>query len=251
MRVILTLVLLAAGLYVAACGAVLLLQRSMIYFPQPALGRAAERIKLPVAGAEVIVSVQPRAGAPAVLYFGGNAEDVSSSLPELAIAFPQRAIYAMHYRGYGGSSGAPSERALQADALALYDFAQARHPQITVIGRSLGSGLAVRLASERPVARLVLVTPFDSLTALAAPLFPWLPVRWLMLDRYDSASRAPSLHMPTLILAAEHDEVVPAASTRRLYERFPPGVATLQVIAGTGHNTISSSPVYTHALRRF
>ena len=249
MRIVVTLLLLAAALYVAACGAVLLLQRSMIYYPQPAAGRPAQRLQLAVDGAQVQVSVQPRAGGSAVLYFGGNAEDVSLSLPELAAAFPQHAIYALHYRGYGGSTGAPTERALHADALALFDHVHARHPEVLVVGRSLGSGLAVRLASQRPVSRLVLVTPFDSLPSLAAPLFPWLPVRWLLLDRYDSAQLAPRITTPTLVLAAERDEVVPRESTERLLRRFAPGIATLTVIPGSGHNTISASPAYSAALR--
>lgn len=251
MKVVLTLLLLVAVLYLAACGAVLLLQRSMIYSPQPALGRVADRLSLPVNGAQLMVSVQPRPGMPALLYFGGNAEDVSASVPQLAAAYPQRAIYALHYRGYGGSTGAPSERCLQADALALFDHVQARHVDVMVVGRSLGTGIAVRLATQRPVSRLILVAPFDSLVELAAPLFPWLPVRWLMLDRYDSARLAPSVKVPTLILAAERDEVVPRASTLRLYERFAPGIATWKVMAGTGHNTISDSPAYTDALRSF
>jgi pimeloyl-ACP methyl ester carboxylesterase len=251
MKIVLTLLMLVAVLYLAACGAVLLLQRTMIYSPQPAVGRVPDRIKLAANGAQLMVSVQPRPGMPAVLYFGGNAEDVSSSLPQLAAAYPQRAIYAMHYRGYGGSTGAPSEHALQSDGLALFDHVQARHADVMVVGRSLGTGIAVRLATQRPVSRLVLVTPFDSLTALAAPLFPWLPVRWLMLDRYDSARLAASVPVPTLILAAERDEVVPRASTQRLYERFAPGVATLRVMAGAGHNTISDNPAYTDALRSF
>jgi len=91
MRTLVTLLLLAGALYAAACGAVLLLQRSMIYYPQPAAGRPPERLRLDVDGARVLVSVQPRPGGRAVLYFGGNAEDVSLSLPELAAAFPQRA----------------------------------------------------------------------------------------------------------------------------------------------------------------
>ena len=251
MKVVLTLLLLFVVLYFAACGAVLLLQRSMIYSPQPALGRVPDRIKLPVDGAQVMVSVQPRPGMPAVLYFGGNAEDVSSSLAQLTAAWPQRAIYALHYRGYGGSTGTPSEHSLQADAAALFDHVQARHAEVTVVGRSLGTGIAVRLATQRPVSRLVLVTPFDSLVALAAPLFPWLPVRWLMLDRYDSARLAPAVKVPTLILVAERDEVVPHASTLRLQQRFAPGVATWKVMPGAGHNTISDSPAYTDALRSF
>lgn len=249
MRLLVTLLLLAVALYAAACAAVLLLQRSMIYYPQPAAGRPPQRLQLAVDGVQVLVSVQPRPGAGAVLYFGGNAEDVSLSLPELAAAFPQRAVYALHYRGYGGSAGAPTERALHADALALFDRVHASHSEVLVVGRSLGSGVAVRLASQRPVARLVLVTPFDSLPSLAAPLFPWLPVRWLLLDRYDSARLAPRITTPTLILAAGHDEVVPRESTERLLRRFAPGTATMVVIPASGHNTISASPAYSAALR--
>lgn len=249
MRMLLTLLLLAAALYAAACGAVLLLQRSMIYYPQPAAGRPPERLRLDMDGAQVLVSVQPRPGGGAVLYFGGNAEDVSLSLPEVAAAFPRRAVYAMHYRGYGGSTGAPTERALHADALALFDGVHASHPEVLVVGRSLGGGVAVRLAAQRPVSRLVLVTPFDSLPSLAAPLFPWLPVRWLLLDRYDSARLAPRIATPTLILAAERDEVVPRENTERLLRQFTPGTAKLVVIPASGHNTISASPAYSAALR--
>jgi pimeloyl-ACP methyl ester carboxylesterase len=251
MRLALTLLALVAALYGAACAAVLLLQRSMIYYPQPATGAGAERMKLAVDGAEIVVAVRPRPATGAVLYFGGNAEDVSRSLPELAEALPQRAIYAMHYRGYGGSTGRPSEHALQQDALAVFDKIVERHQDVMVIGRSLGSGIAVRLASLRPVSRLVLVTPFDSLASLAAPLFPWLPIRWLLLDRYDSAGLAPAVRAPTLVLAAEQDEIVPRWSTQRLLEQFAPGIAAMTIIPGTGHNTISASPAYSAALRRF
>jgi len=251
MRVLVTLLALLVVLYGVACAAVLLLQRSMIYYPQPATGAGAERMMLAVDGAEVAVAVRARPGAGAVLYFGGNAEDVSQSLPELAQAFPQRAIYALHYRGYGASTGRPSEPALQQDAVALFDQVVARHPDVAVVGRSLGSAIAVRLATLRPVSRLVLVTPFDSLASLAAPLFPWLPVRWLLLDRYDSARLAPAVRTPTLVLAAADDDIVPPWSTRQLLERFAPGVATMTIIPGTGHNTISASPAYHAALRRF
>ncbi len=249
MRMLLTLLLLAVAMYAAACGAVLLLQRSMIYYPQPAAGTPPQRLQLRVDGEQVQVSVQPRPGGSAVLYFGGNAEDVSLSLPELAADFPRRAIYALHYRGYGGSTGAATERALHADALALFDHVQPGHRDVMVVGRSLGSGLAVRLASQRPVAGLVLVTPFDSLPSLAAPLFPWLPVRWLLLDRYDSARLAPQIRVPTLILAAERDEVVPRENSERLLRRFAPGTATMVVIPAAGHNTISAAPAYSAALR--
>ena len=107
-------------LYAAACLLLYLFQRSLLYFPQPARV-LAPALALSVPGAELQVSVRVQAGPRAVLYFGGNAEDVSSSLAELAANFPEHAVYAMHYRGYGGSTGKPTEAALHGDAIALFD----------------------------------------------------------------------------------------------------------------------------------
>jgi pimeloyl-ACP methyl ester carboxylesterase len=231
--------------YVGLCALVYVNQRSMLYFPQPmAPGGQAHIIELPTADAHILVSVRERPGPDALVYFGGNAEDVSLHLPEFSEAFPNSAIYLLHYRGYAGSSGAPSEAALVKDALALFDLAQARHSQVLVIGRSLGSGIAVQVASQRPAARLVLVTPYDSMLDLAASHYPWFPARWLLLDKYESWRYAPRVDAPTLILEAEHDEVIPRASTDLLLTRFKSGVATLKVIAGAGHNTISQDPDY-------
>jgi pimeloyl-ACP methyl ester carboxylesterase len=244
------LVAVAALVYLAACLALVHYQRSLIYYPQPgAAGNQAAGMKLPVEGAELQISVRPRSGADALIYFGGNAEDVSASLPELAAAFPGHAIFLMHYRGYGGSSGSPSETALHQDALALYDRVKAAHPNIVVVGRSLGSGVAIRLATRRPVARLVLVTPYDSLQELAAAQFPYFPVRWLLTEKYESGSYAPLVSAPTTLIAAERDEVIPRSSTDRLHASFPSGLAKMVVLPGTGHNTISAHPLYVQMLR--
>src|SRR5260370_41081884 len=104
--------------------------------------------------AQVLVSTRPKDGSHALIYFGGNAEDVSLNMPSLSAGFPDSAIYLLHYRGYGGSSGRPSEGALFADALTLFDQVHSKHPDVDVVGRSLGSGIAVYVASLRPVTRL-------------------------------------------------------------------------------------------------
>ncbi|MDT4868549.1 hypothetical protein FQZ97_1035210 [compost metagenome] len=117
------------------------------------------------------------------------------------------------------------------------------------MGRSLGAAVAVRLASQRPASRLVLITPFDSLLAFATRQFPYLPVKWLLKDRFESTSYAPRIKVPTLLVAAGQDEIIPRASTEALYRHFPPGVARLEVIPGQGHNTISESPAYLPLLR--
>jgi pimeloyl-ACP methyl ester carboxylesterase len=197
----------------------------------------------------VLVTVRPSATGDALVYFGGNAEDVSYALPVLARAYPQHALYLLHYRGYGGSTGEPSERALFADALALFDDVHREHPNIVVVGRSLGSGVATYLASKRPVARLVLVTPYDSLEDVAVRHYPYLPVRWLLRDRFESSKYAPRITAPTLVIAAEHDEIIPRASTDALLARFRHGLAVFKVVTGTTHNTISESPEYVSLLR--
>src|SRR5579862_952936 len=161
-------------------------QRSLIYFPQPRSNRNAVIMTLPSPAGKVLVSTRPASGAGAVLYFGGNAEDVSADLPGFASAFPDDAIYLLHYPGYGGSAGHPTEKSITAAAFALFDAVHAQHPNVTIIARSLGTGVAVHVASERPAVRLVLITPYDSLVDVADAHYPFLPNRWLMLDRYDS-----------------------------------------------------------------
>jgi pimeloyl-ACP methyl ester carboxylesterase len=253
-RTLLLIAAVAALIYLGLCVALFLAQRSFIYYPQPQFpGDNTPALTLTVDGERLRVSTRPRSGedapAGAVIYFGGNAESVSFSLPTLAAAFPERSLYAMNYRGYGGSTGRPTEAALVADARVLFDRVHADHANIIVIGRSLGSGVAIQLATERPVERLILITPFDSLLNLAARQFGFFPLRWLMLDKFESWRYAPKVTAPTQLIAAEHDEVVPASSTAALYKHFPPSVATLTTILGVGHNSISESPAYIPLLR--
>ena len=236
--------------YVALCVALFAMQRSLIYFPQAgSAAPGASTLVLNVGDAQVRVTTHPAAGATAVIYFGGNAEDVSLSFPLLRAAFPDDALYLLHYRGYGGSTGSPSESAIVADATALFDNVRAQHREIVLVGRSLGSGVAVHLASLRPVRRLVLVTPYDSLQELAAAQFSFFPVRWLLRDKFESWRYVAGVTAPTLIIAAENDEVIPRASTESLYRRFRPGAAASSVVRGAGHNTISDSADYASLLK--
>eukprot|EP01030_Chromulinospumella_sphaerica_P018886 gene18886-18761_t len=217
-RTLVLLVVIAAVLYLALCAALFVFQRALIYYPQPrAVDSPETLLTLPVDEAQVLVSVRSHAGPKALIYFGGNAEDVSRSLAEFDRAFPEHALYLLHYRGYGGSSGSPSEEAIARDAMSLFDKVYADHPQVVVVGRSLGSGVAVRLASYRPVAKLLLITPYNSLEELAERQFRWLPVRWLLKDKFESWRYAEHITVSTRLIAAEHDEVIPGASTRRLY----------------------------------
>jgi hypothetical protein len=138
---------------------------------------------------------------------------------------------------------------LHRDAKELFKMVHAAHSDVTVIGRSLGSGVAIRLASEEPVSRLVLITPFDSILNIARRVAPFLPIGLLMSDRYESWRCAPLVKAPTLILAAANDALVPAASTSSLFRAFSPGVATMRFLNGTDHNSVSETPEFMEAIQ--
>jgi pimeloyl-ACP methyl ester carboxylesterase len=244
-RTLMSLVALIVAVYLVLCAALFFFQRSLVYFPQPnAVTSADSQLTLAMPDAQVSVITRERVGPRALIYFGGNAEDVSRNLPEFAEAFPDYAVYLLNYRGFGGSGGSPSEAAIAEDALALFDQVYASHPQVSLIGRSLGSGVAVRLASQRPVQHLILVTPYNSLEEIAARQYPWVPVKWLLKDRFESGKYAAHVRVPTLLLAASDDEVIPRASTQRLLGNFPQGVAVLRVVPDSGHNSISERAQY-------
>ena len=238
------------AVYAGLCVVLFAVQRSLIFHPVPASGEVPTT-SLAVPGAVLRVATHRREGPRAILYCGGNAEDVSWAVREFAEAFPDRAIYAMHYRGYGGSTGRPSEHAIHADAAAVFNDVHARHAEVDVIGRSLGSAVATRLAATKPVRRVVLVTPFDSILALAGRFFPFLPVRLLLADRFESVRDAPQVTVPTLVITAGADEIVPTGHTSRLVAAFRPGIVTERDFPGTGHNGVSASPSYLEAIAAF
>lgn len=230
----------AVSIYGGICLVFFIFQRSFIYMPTPVTAAHDASAVLEVPDARLRLSTRPLDGPKALVSFGGNAEDVAATLPALAAAFPDRAIYALHYRGYSGSSGHPAEAAMRNDARALFQMVHSRHPDVMAVGRSLGSSLAIQLAAEGPVSRLVLIAPFESILAIASRVAPFLPMWLLLRDPWQSWRYAPHVTCPTLIIAASHDEIVPIADTRKLFEAFRPGVATLRVIAGTDHNSVSN-----------
>jgi len=128
--------------------------------------------------------------------------------------------------------------------VALFDRVRLEHSDIAVVGRSLGSGVAIRLAGNRPVSALVLVTPYDSIQELAARQFPYFPIRWLLTDKFESWRYAPAIRVPTLLLAATNDQIIPRSSTEKLYGAFSHGVASLKFIPEADHNNISNSALY-------
>jgi uncharacterized protein len=243
---------LAVVVYGVLCALLYLSQDRLLYFPTPESSHPQARdLRLKSDGAIVKVwELHPNAPG-ALIYFGGNGDDVAEYLEEFDTAFPNRAIYLMNYRGYGGSTGSPSERALISDAEIAYDWIAARHDHITVIGRSLGTGIAIALATRRPVERLVLTTPYDSVANVAAERFPWFPVRWLIKDPYDSVSRIGKVRSPVLVLIAERDEVISRQRSAALIAAIPPGLGRVVIIPNAGHGDIVSFPAYARAVKEF
>jgi uncharacterized protein len=187
--------------------------------------------------------------SPLVIYFGGNAEEVSWMLDEIRRRGGDSAWLLVDYRGYGGSNGAPSEEALVHDALAWYDAFSRENERVFVLGRSLGSGVAVQLASQRRLEGVVLLTPFDSMVDVGKHHYPLLPVGLLLKHRFDSLSLAPKITTRLLCLAAQDDEVIPVEQARRLYEAWG-GEKRFVELSG-GHNGADAHPDYWPAVRAF
>lgn len=188
--------------------------------------------------------------ARALLYYGGNSEGLDWLVEPLAQALPGHSCYLLAYRGFGASEGSPSERVLTTDALAVYEYVAKRHRSVDLVGHSLGSAVAIQVAARRPVRRLVLITPFDSIAALAAEHYPWLPVRLLLRDRWDCAAIAHRITAPTLVVRAGRDRVVFPAATDRLLAALPLEPRVLNY-SYRNHNSILDAPSFWPEITRF
>ncbi|MDH5821449.1 alpha/beta hydrolase [Luteimonas sp. RD2P54] len=243
----------AALAYAAVCALLYLQQRSLVYYPQFTRSDAAGTDFAIDRGDAVLRGWIANPGhADAVLYFGGNAERVEDNREDLARWLPARTGYLPAYRGYGASDGTPGETALLGDALALFDLVRARHPdgRIAVIGRSLGSAVAAHVAAHREVERLVLVTPFDSMVEVARGHYPWLPVRWLLRERYEAIPPLRRHDGPLLVLRAGADTVVPPRHADRLVAALPRR-PEVRDFPNAGHNDIHLQPGYGEAISDF
>jgi len=192
----------------------------------------------------------PRPGAALALAFAGNASNAQGVAEQLHDIWPERDIVAFFYRGYAPSTGVTAARALAEDAPVVHDFVvqRFRPGRIVGVGISVGSGVAASLAARRELAGLILVTPFDSLSATAAQHYPWLPVSWLLRHDIRSAELLASSQTPIAIIAAGQDEVVPAARTEALRQALRRPVFDV-TIAEARHNDIAVDPRFVPAMR--
>ncbi len=236
-------------IYALVCLFLYIKQRSILFFPTAEVTDIdTETLWLKISSGKLKIW-KLNQGKPAIIYFGGNSEAVEANIADYQSMFRNHTVYIVNYRGFGGSSGSPTEQALFEDALAIYDQLKTKHETISVIGRSLGSGVASYLASKRDILKLALITPYDSISNVAQTHYPAFPVKWLVKDPFNSISYAPLIHSQILVLYAEKDLVVPFKHTRNLLNVLPQ--ADSKMIRGTAHNDISSNPVYQKLLADF
>jgi uncharacterized protein len=224
-------------------------QRSLMYFPDrvripPAAAGLleAQEIFLQTADGEKVIAwhVPPRGEKPVVLYFHGNGGALALRASRFrALIADGTGLLALSYRGYGGSSGSPSETGLIRDAEAVYEFAAARYgtARLALWGESLGTGVAVALAAMHPVAAIILDAPFTSAAAVGAAHYPFLPVRLLMKDPFYSDRRILDVRAPVLVLHGARDDVVPIAFGEQLFALIP-GRKQFVRFAAAGHNDL-------------
>jgi fermentation-respiration switch protein FrsA (DUF1100 family) len=241
----------ALVLYVGLIALMYVAQRALMYFPEtlrtaPAAAGLpeAEEVLLDTADGERVIAwtIAPREARPVVLYLHGNGGALRYRVERFrALTADGAGLVALSYRGYAGSSGKPSEAGLIEDAFAAHAFALARYPaaKIVVWGESLGSGVAVALAAERPVWRVILEAPFASTVEIGAAAYPFVPVRVLMKDQFRSDLRIDKVTAPVLILHGERDTVVPIESGERLYELIKTPKRFVRFADG-GHENLSA-----------
>src|SRR5712671_175213 len=256
------LLLVGAVVYLGIVALMYFAQRALLYFPEtlrtaPAQARLpeAEEVVLDTADGERVIvwHVAPRGDQPVVLYFHGNGGALRYRVDRFrAPTQDGTGLVALSYRGYAGSSGRPSEDGLIADARAAYAFAALRYPaaRLIVWGESLGTGVAVAIAAEKSadksaekkVARLVLEAPFASAVSVAASVYPFVPVRFLMKDQFRSDLRIRNVTVPVLIVHGDRDTVIPIESGERLYALAQDPKRFLRV-AGAGHEDLGTRAI--------
>jgi fermentation-respiration switch protein FrsA (DUF1100 family) len=216
--------------YLVICAAAYFGHRMFMYFPDPARipPEAAgldgvKEIELAAADGTKLVAwyAPPQDGKPTILYFHGNAANAANRAPKIDMMLESGfGVFYLNNRGYGGSGGSPTEANNVSDAIAAYDYVRGLGvlaDKIVAYGESLGSGQAVRLAAERPVAAVVLEAALTSTVEVGRSIYFWLPLSLLITDQYNVERDIARITVPLLILHGERDEVIPVEMGRRIY----------------------------------
>jgi fermentation-respiration switch protein FrsA (DUF1100 family) len=243
-------------------GLLLYVLQDRMVFPAPGIDRGTLEIAAAEVGARGVDLVasdgvrlygwhRTKGHDRVILYFHGNGETVAGNVGlQRLLLNAGWDVFALAYRGYPGSEGAPSERGVVRDALAAWDWAVAsgyEPDRVVLHGRSLGGAVAAHLAEQRNPAALVLESTFVSVKAMAKRQAPLYPVDWLLRHPFDTIERLPRIGVPTLVMHSRDDEVVPVhLGGRELHLRLAEGV--YHETGGYGHD--DCLPVVDPALRQ-
>lgn len=219
-------------------------QRNFLYHPTPAISHNYPIHRFTDHTARIDTLILSPDQSNAIIYFGGNAESAAKIAPDFAQNFKNHTVYLMNYRGFGSSTGAASEQALYQDAITLFDQIKHKHKNISLIGRSLGSGLAAYVAAKRETHKLILITPYDSILNVARSKYPIYPIGLMLHDQFNTAKLVPQIQEPTLAILAEKDRIVPLAHAYALINHFPKTqISSIQLVQ-SNHNNISTHRHY-------
>ncbi|AMJ61267.1 alpha/beta hydrolase [Bosea sp. PAMC 26642] len=253
----------AIAVYAAMLGLLFVKQRELMYPRNPVRAETAgvdlpalEETTLTAADGERLIAwiVPPRAGRPVLLFFHGNAGNFARPVQQArfkALTEDGTGLFAVNYRGYGGSTGTPTEAGLHLDARAAYGAAVARFGASTLIGygESLGTGVVLKLASEVPLVAVVLEAPYLSTVAVAQGVYPFVPISFLMQDQFRSDAVISQVRTPLLVLHGERDRVISFAQGQALYGLANPPKRFVRFPSGDHENLPSHGSV--PEIRRF
>lgn len=248
----LTILIILGIIYIIMVAFFYLFQKNFIFFPQPLAGiihtdEHTEEVRIRIDDNKLLHGwlCKSKVDGPQklIIYFGGNAEEVSHMIP-IASMFEDWALLLVNYPGYGKSEGKPGQESFYKAALAIYDYALSRDDvdaeNIVSMGRSIGSGSAVYLAHERKVGGVVLVSPFESIRAVARSAMPFLPVNLILRHKFLSKKYASEISSPMIAFYGTADQVIPPSHTQKL-ESYWKGSSRLVELQGYGHNDIFES----------
>jgi len=235
-------------------GAVLLyfVQHDLLYKPSKKIEHDYKELSIKSTNETLKVVVLNEGKEKALIYFGGNSESVISTAKRSAKELADFTIYLVNYRGYGGSTGSPTQDGLYEDALVVYDALLPKHKELGLIGRSLGSGVATYVASKRDVKKIALITPYDSVLNVAQSKYPMYPIGLILKDKFDSVQNLSTVkNTKVLMLIAEGDSIIPNEHSYALAESAPKANVQVEVIKGESHNTLSHQQKYFDLLNGF
>lgn len=262
LRAAMSLALVACAFYLTLCAGLYFWQRKIIFLttaerPVPALAGVPDVEVWTIRtedGLDLNAWFQPAAAAdhPVVLFFHGNSGHIGHRAPRIPrLAAAGMGVLMLEYRGFGGNPGAPSEEGLARDARAAHAALRAHGidaARIVLWGESLGTAVAVRLATEVRAAALVLEAPFTSMADIARMRYRVVPVDPLLKDRFDSASRIAAVDTPLLVIHGQHDEMIPFAMGSRLFAAATMADRQFWTAAGAGHNDLAEHGAIEYAI---